>query len=235
MQVNWGRAVFQLCDLLLPYFHFLRLLRLFITALIVFLYIKSSAFAVELDSIIVNEKDGIYHIEISGNIAATNEHVRQVLTDYEHVYRLSDSVIESKVLESSIGGKVQVQSLVLYCNTVFCMEITRVDEITVLKSGDLQAVIIPEKSDFISGTAVWKIAAMGRGSRITYTANIEPDFFIPPIMGTKMVISNMRNEVKVMLCRIEYIARINEARENDKDYAFVSIVRGTDNEPCNTS
>jgi hypothetical protein len=185
--------------------------------------------------VVVNEKDGIYHIEISGNIAATEKHVRQVLTDYEHTYRLSDSILESKILKTSVNGKVQIQSLVLCCNKVFCREVTRVDEVSVLKSGDLQGVIIPEKSDFISGISIWKIAPIDSGSRITYIASIEPGFFIPPILGTKILLSNMRKELKVMFCRIERIARINEARENDKNYAFSTSASGTNNEPCTSN
>ena len=224
--------MFQLCGWLASYFHLFRLIRLFFIAFIILLCIKNSASAVDIDDIVVNEKDGVYHINISGNITATEEHVRQVLTDYVHVYRLSDSVIESKVLESSVDGKVRIQSLVLCCTTIFCREIIRVDEISVLDSGDLQAVIIPEQSDFISGTAVWRIVPMGHSTQLTYIASIEPDFFIPPILGVQMVINDMRNEFKMMFCRIEHIARINQARELSEDYALKNVGRISDGHPC---
>ena len=218
--------VFRLCDWLASCLCFLRLIRLFLFAFPVLLCIKNTAFAVDIDEIVVAEKDGVYHINISGNVAAKEEYVRQVLTDYMHVYRLSDSVIESKVLESSSDGKARVQSLVLVCTAVFCREVMRVDEISMLKSGDLQAVIMPEQSDFRSGTAIWKIVPMEYGTRLTYVANIEPDFFIPPFLGTQMVINNMRNEFKMMFCRIELIASINESKERDKDVEFVNVDRG---------
>ena len=226
MQVSGGHAVFQLCGWLVFFLRFFRLIRLFLFALSALLCFKNTAFALDIDEIVVSEKAGVYYINISGNIAAKEEYVRQVLTDYIHVYRLSDSIIESKVLESSSDEKVRVQSLVLCCTTVFCREVMRVDEITVLRSGDIQAVIIPEQSDFSSGTAVWKIAAKGQATRLTYIANIEPDFFIPPALGRKMVIDNIREEFATMFCRIELIASINEARERDKDAAFVNIDRG---------
>ncbi len=231
MQVSGGHAVFQLCGWLVFFLRLLRLIRLFLFALPVLLCVKNTAFAVDLDEIVVSEKAGVYYIKISGNIAAKEEYVRQVLTDYIHVYRLSDSIIESKVLESSSDEKVRIQSLVLCCTTVFCREVMRVDEISVLKSGDLQAVIMPEQSDFRSGTATWKTVPMGHGMRLTYSANIEPDFFIPPVLGTQMVINDMRNEFKTMFCRIELIASINEARERGKDVAFVNI----DREQCRKS
>ena len=212
--------------------HTYQVIRLYLFALPLNLFALFPVFADSLDEATVFEKDGIYHIYITAKIAATEEHVRQVLTDYVHVYRLSDSVIESKVLESPIDGKELVQSRVLCCTALFCREVMRVDEISMLESGDLQAVIIPEQSDFISGTAVWEITSMGDSTRLTYIASIEPGFFIPPVLGTQMVINNMRNEFKTTFYRIEHIARVNEAREWDEDFAFVNVDRSIEGEPC---
>jgi len=181
------------------------------------------------------EKDGIYHIYITAEIAADEEHVRRVLTDYVHVYRLSDSIIESRVLESPGDGKQQILSRVLYCIPLFCKEITRVDEVSILESGDLQAVIIPEQSDFSSGTSKWQITSLGDSTRLTYIATIEPDFFIPPILGTQIAINNMRDEFKKTFTRIEHIARINEAREWEDDFIFVNVDRKTGEEPCDSA
>jgi len=224
--------VFQFCGWLVFFLRFFRLIRLFLIAFPILLTIKSSAFAVDVNNISVIEKDGIFHISVIAEIAATEEYVWQVLTDYAHVDRLSNSVIESKVLESSDDGKVKIQSLAVYCIMIFCREVLRVDEVSVLESGDLQAVILPEQSDFRSGMAVWKTLSMGQSTRLSYIASIEPDFFIPPFLGKQMLVNNMRNEFRTMFCRIEYIARINEAREWHEDFAFVNIDRGSDGVPC---
>lgn len=225
----------QLCSWLRHLTYIIQALRLPLSVFLVLLCISfrtvSGTFV--LDDVAVYEKDGVYHINIIAEIAATEEYVRQILTDYVHLYRLSDSIIESEVLMSSIDEKVQVRSLVLCCTPVFCREVTRVEEISVLESGDLQTVIIPGQSDFSSGKAVWKIAAKGDKTRLTYLASVEPDFFIPPILGTQMVINNMRNELKTTLNRIERIASINEAREWDEDFAYVNVGHSTDGEPCN--
>lgn len=223
--------MFQLCNCLQFCSYSFRLIRLFLIALPILLAIKSSAFAADADDISVIEKDGVFHISVIVEIAATEEYVRQVLTDYVQINRLSDSVIESKVLESPIDGKVHVQLLAQYCILIFCREVIRVEEISVLESGDLRAVILPEQSDFRSGIAVWKILSMGQSTRLSYIASIEPGFFIPPFLGVQMVVNNMRDELKMMLCRIEKIARIDEAREWHEGLAFVNIDR-SDDAPC---
>lgn len=185
-----------------------------------------------VDDIAVYEKDGVYHINITADIAAPPDHVRQVLTDYVHIYRLSDSIIESSVLQSSRDGKTQVKTLALCCTALFCKEVTRVEEVRILASGNLQSKILPEQSDFISGEALWKIKAVGERTQLSYQASIEPDFFIPPILGTRMVINNMRKEFNATFNRIGHIARINEAREWDNDFSFVRVIRPPDDGPC---
>lgn len=186
-----------------------------------------------LDDVVVFEKNGVYHISITAEIAAAEEHVRQVLTDYVHIYRLSDSIIESKVLESSGGEKIQVETVILCGIPVVCKEVSLVEEVSILESGNLQTVILPEKSDFRSGKSIWEITAKGDKTQLTYQANIEPDFFIPPILGAQLVIANMRNEYIIALYRIEHIARINEAREWDEDFTFVNIDDSADGESSN--
>ena len=122
--------------------------------------------------------------------------------------------------------------MVLCCIPLFCKEVTRVEEVSMLASGDIQTKIIPDNSDFISGEALWKISAAGNRTQLTYQATIEPDFFIPPLLGTQMVINNMRKEFKTTFFRIEHIARINEAREWDNDFAFVKVAQRPSDGPC---
>ena len=225
--------MFQLCSWLRAITHTIQVFRAPLTAFSALLCISSYSVAGYLEKVDVTEKDGVYYISISTQITASEEHVRQVLTDYVHVYRLSDSVIESEVLESSTDGHVQVRSLVLCCTPIFCRDVVRVDDISVLESGNLQAVIIPEKSDFRSGKAIWEIVPDGHNTQLSYKATIEPDFFIPPLLGTRMVINNMRNEFKTTFYRIEHIARINEARQWDDDFKLTKEDRNTEGKPCN--
>ncbi len=225
--------MFQLYGWLVFRLHFFQAIRFFLIAFPLFLCVQYRAFAVNIEEILVTENNGVYHISVSAEIAATEEHVRQVLTDYAHVYRLNYSVIESEVLESPVEGNVRVRTQLLCCTPIFCQQVERVDEISTLDSGDLLAVIVPEKSDFNSGRAMWKITSMGSKTRLTYLADIEPGFFIPPVLGTAMVINNMRKEFSSTFIRIEHIARINEEREWNEAYTFLPAADQIEGVPCN--
>ena len=235
MQTSGGQEVFQLCSWLRHLIYTIQVVRLPLSALAFLLYLPFQAVADYFSprNIVVFEQNGVYHLNVTTELAASEDHVRQVLTDYIHIYRLSDSIIESKVLVSADDEKTQVETLVLCCIPVFCKEVTRVEEVSTLASGDLQTMIIPEKSDFLSGKARWEIIAKGNKTQLTYIASIEPDFFIPPLLGTQMVIDNMRKELKMTFYRIEHIARINEAREWDENFSFAGITQKENNEPCN--
>lgn len=187
------------------------------------------------DKITVSEKNGIYYINASSDIAASDSYVRNVLTDYLHIYRLNDSIIESRILSPIDNDKVQVETIVQCCVPMFCKEVTRVEEISELDSGHIQTTIITDKSDFSSGSATWKIEAKGDTTHLTYQATLEPNFYIPPFVGTSLVIKNMRKEFNTTFNRIERIASINETRDWDRNYQFARAEkRQTDVKPAVT-
>ena len=125
-----------------------------------------------------------------------------------------------------------MRARVLACVPLFCLEAERVDDVSTLKSGDIMAVIVPEKSDFHSGQAVWKIIPDGDKTQLIYLASIEPDFFIPPVIGTQLVINNMREQFMTTFSRIEQVARINQEREWNDSYDVAAVASRIENIPC---
>ena len=216
----------------------LRLLRLFPTtrpfhaALFIIFFQPLYALAFDFIDTEVTEDNGIFHIKVSAVIEAPPEYIRYVLADYAHVYRLSPAIIESEVLPTSPSGEKQVRTRLLLCTSVFCTEAERVDTVRMLKSGDLAAEIIPELSEFKSGKASWKITPMDGHSYLVYEAILEPDFFIPPVIGTHLVIQNIRDEFTTTFIRIEKIARINAEKDSDADYLLSDATPRTLKVPC---
>ena len=214
---------------------FFNILKVIISILITFLIYLSAccnAYAGDIDELVVSEDNGIYQITVSAQIDATEKYVRQVITDYAHAYRINRSIIESEVLESPVAGNVRVRARVLACVPLFCVEAERLDEVSTLNSGNIQAVIVPEKSDFHSGRAIWKIIPDGDKTQLIYLASIEPSFFIPPVIGTGLVIDNMRDQFATTFSRIEQVARINQEREWTDSYDVAAVAGRVRNLPC---
>jgi hypothetical protein len=111
------------------------------------------------------------------------------------------------------------------CILFFCRDVDRVEEVREVNAGHLQAVIIPEQSDFTSGSADWRIQPVGDDSRIIYEAQVTPAFFIPPIIGSYFVKRTFAEAVITSFARLECIARIRagldtRSREYLSDAAF---------------
>lgn len=191
----------------------------------------SVTFAGDIDHIQVTEQDGVYHINVRADLSAPPDYVRQVLTDYPHLYRISNSIIESEVLVSDKDSAL-VRSKVLCCTALFCREVERVEEVSVLLSGDVESTVVPEYSEFKSGRAVWKITDKGNMTELEYTAYFEPDFFIPPLLGTRLVKQQMHDEFMHAFYQVERIAAINYEREWQQDMMIAKSVPGNDYIPC---
>ena len=73
-------------------------------------------------------------------------------------------------------------------------------------SCDLLAIIVPGQSDFKYGTTIWKITARGRRTLLVYEASMQPDFFIPPMIGRYLVQKKLKDELLVSFSRIECCA-----------------------------
>ena len=114
----------------------------------------------------------------------------------------------------------------------FCREVERVETVRILASGDLQADIDPERSEFRSGKALWKITAMDNRSKLEYVATLEPDFFIPPVIGVSVIGNSMKKEVINTFGRIERIACINASRDRTDDINVASLNGSETKSPC---
>ena len=192
-------------------------------ALLCFAFINSAAvLANEITEFKVTEEEGVFYIKASVVLQAPAEYVRSVLTDYVHIYRLNPSIVESKVLLSPGNDVARIRTKVVACVIFYCEEIERVEVVRIFASGDIQAKIVPESSQFKSGVTLWQVRSMGEESRLTYHAEMEPDFYVPPLIGNTIVKVKLREEIMASFTRLERIARIQSERDWNPDRAFTN-------------
>ena len=156
------------------------------TCLLLFLLIPLDR-AAELADLQVSETQEVYSINVVMQLQTPAQYVHHVLTDYARIYRLDPAIVDSEVLPSPDEGVVRVKPGIHDCIAFFCMAIDRVEDMRELDHGDLQATMIPTLGSFKSGHAEWKILGMGERTQMTYQVQIEPDFFIPPLIGSYFV------------------------------------------------
>lgn len=196
-----------------------------------FIFSEISA-ADQLESISITEIQGEFETRIVAIVDAPVEYVFAVITDYKHIYRINPSIVESELLTFNNDGIIRVRNRIEQCIFIFCFEVEMVEDVVEIGDGLLLATIVPELSSFESGSAMWHLRPFGDGrTRIQYRANFKPDFFVPPIIGSLMIKSKLREEITASFSRIECNAIIM-ARSDRKNILVPVAIHSEENEGC---
>ena len=175
-------------------------------------FVSSALQSGERPEIEIIENSGVYKIKVVATVAAPASYVRYVLTDYKHIYRLNPSIIESEILQQT-DDIATVRTKVVGCAAYFCEELDRVEKVTILQSGDIYAEIIPELSQFVSGQTHWRLRQQGEYCEVSYTSEMEPDIFIPPVVGKFLIKKSIREGMLTSFRNLEKVSSILAARE----------------------
>jgi hypothetical protein len=73
-------------------------------------------------------------------------------------------------------------------------------------NGDITTRALPEQSDFRVAAERWRILPEGTGTRFLYRAEIEPAFFVPPIIGPLVMRRVLARELRESAVRFEQLA-----------------------------
>jgi len=150
----------------------------------------------------VVREDARYHVAFDVLLDAPTERVWQRLTDYDHLDRLSDTVVETRVLTSE-GNKRRVLIVLRPCVLIFCRRIQRTVDVTLLPDGQILSLADPTNSDFRFSLERWQVQAEGQRTRLRYWAEFEPNFFMPSLLGAWLIRSTIVRELNTTAARLE--------------------------------
>lgn len=142
-----------------------------------------SAFAAELLFVDVKKEGERFFIASAAHYDAPIENVYRVLTDYDNFKRVSSIFKESRYLERSDDGSGVVYTLTEGCLLFFCQTIERTEYLEVRPVSRIVATAIPEQSNMKFSRAVWELSEDKTGTHMRYSLEMEPDFWVPPLLG----------------------------------------------------
>jgi len=152
------------------------------------------AMALQIDDLRVTKQGRAYRVQITFDVAAPVDRVMAVLTDYRYPDRLNPEVAKREVI-SRQNGITRVRTEFRSCVFFFCKDVVLTQDVTVV-AGTIQAVIVPDESNFRSGYLRWSVSGSDNGdSHIGFEAIMEPDFFVPPLIGGFFVRKRLRQEI----------------------------------------
>jgi len=161
---------------------------------VLLLALVSRAMALDIDDVHITKQGRAYQVQMTFGVAAPVNQVMVVLTDYGFPDRLNPEVTKREVI-SRQRGITRVRTEIRSCVFVFCRDLVLTQDVTVV-ADTIQANIVPDESDFRSGYFRWSVSGSDNGgSHIGFEAVMEPDFFIPPLIGSFFVRKRIRQEI----------------------------------------
>ncbi len=138
-----------------------------------------------LKTVDVTREHGRYHLVADTHLDATPAAIYKVLLDFDDdaYSRISSIYKESGYLAPDKDGTPLVYTRVEGCLLLFCRSMRRVERLETIKPRFIRATTLPERSDFKYSQAEWTLEPDAGGTRVVYTMDMEPDFWLPPFVG----------------------------------------------------
>jgi hypothetical protein len=146
---------------------------------------------------------GQYAVTIEAAINAPLNVVYRSITDYNNLATINPSIEESRVLLVMSPDRHRVRSVIKVCILVFCKRVVQVQDVTRVDARTVDAVTVPGDSDFRYGVARWQLTPAGEATRLHFTQEFIPDFWVPPIIGTWLIQRKLLQEVTETAMYIE--------------------------------
>ena len=138
-------------------------------------------------------------------ISAPVTRVYKLFTDFDHLSRLSENITSSILLEDDEPEYI-VEVDTHNCVLFFCKNLTQTQHVLELDEGYISVEDIKGKSDFVFANTIWHIRSYKKGTRVTFNTEMQPDFWLPPMIGPWLFKSKMIANTKKMIEKLEQLA-----------------------------
>ncbi len=173
-----------------------------------------AAAAATIDDLDVERRRGVYSLEANVRLDATPESIYAVLTDFDdNAYsRISRVYKESRYLEPAPDGTPIVYTRMEGCALWHCMTLERTERLETEFPHYIKSVVLPDRSNFKHAMSEWVLEPDGDGTNMTYRLEMEPDFFVPPVIGPWYFKRTLSQGGLRAVVRIERLARELDGR-----------------------
>ena len=174
------------------------------------------AATIDEDALDVTRRNGRYSLVAEAHLAATPESIYHVLMDYDdNAYgRISGVYKESRYLDPAPDGTPIVYTRMEGCLLRFiCVSLCRTERLESIEPRWIKSYVLPERSNFKHSTSEWVLEPDGNGgTKMQFSLEMEPDFWVPPIIGPRILERTLERGGVNAVRRIETLARIRDGR-----------------------
>jgi len=163
--------------------------------LAILLLLPASLYAAEVLEARVVHTGVRYELLLRARIDAPRDNVFHTITDYRNLATINPDIEHSELLANPAAGVYVVRTDIRICILVFCKRVEQLQRMTQRDTRTIEAVMLPDGSDFRSGFARWQLSSPTPAvTELLFIENFEPDFWVPPVIGPWLIRSKMVSE-----------------------------------------
>jgi hypothetical protein len=167
------------------------------------------AFAIDVERLDVQRLADRYVVEFHARLAAPAEQVGEVLTDYAHYPELDPRIQEMHRDETDHS---RLHTRLRGClGGLMCRTLQRVETLEE-HPGEVIATTLPTEGDVRYGITHSRWEASGTGTQIDYRFEITPDFWVPPLIGPRLMIKALREGTLSLFTNVEREALVRAGK-----------------------
>lgn len=169
----------------------------------------------DIDLVTVDHQKKRYHVEMQARMDTTAERAYEVFTNYERLVEINDAIIKSTRIDGADDGLQRIHTQVRVCVIGICRVFDQVQDMRKTPPENLEAQVIPEHSNLKFGLARWRIWDEDGRARLYFQAEIEPGFWVPPLIGPWLIKRKLESEAEQTANGIERLA--NQAKHEQPE------------------
>ncbi len=162
--------------------------------------------AAEIRSVQMEKLEANYQVRAETYLQAPPEFVFAILMDYDEFHRLTRGITHTRWLPDSHQDLPLAYTRIDSCVAFFCRKLEKVETVRVISAARFETEALPQQSDFRRYRTRWQLSAEGPGTRIIYELEMEPDFWVPPLIGPWAIRRKAESSALKIANRIEYLA-----------------------------
>lgn len=171
----------------------------------------STTSAAEIQSLQVTRNGARYHVEMEVKLQAPSAASYAMFTAPGNLPKINPAVQKVQIIEHRADEQTRVYTEVRVCALFYCKTLHQMQDMHYAPrpdGGDLHAEVLPGLSDFRYGRADWQFRSAGAATHLHFSAELEPAFWVPPLIGPWLVERSLHEEAQRTSAGIEKLAAL---------------------------
>jgi hypothetical protein len=164
------------------------------------------ALAADLQEVTVERVEDRYRLRSETLFDASAASLYVVLTDYDQFEKISSVFTVSRSIGPDELGRPQFYNAMEGCVLFFCVSFERYGHLELDPETRIRAIVDPDRSDFKYSVESWQLLEADGRTRLIYEFEMEPAFWVPPVIGPFYIRRALRAGAVRAVDRIEAMA-----------------------------